>query len=104
MQLRSMIFSGRHIAAVQHTLGLAQYLAKFLPPLSDITKRLRELMAKDVDFQWDEPQQAIFDALKAAMTNTSGLRYYNLEDEMTPQCASQSGLGVVLMQNGQPVA
>ena len=70
-----------------------------------MTKPLRELTAKDVDFQWDEPQQAAFDALKAAVTNTPVLRYYNLDEEVTLQCdASQSGLGAALMQNGQPVA
>ena len=93
------------VAAVQRLLGLTQYLAKFLPRLSDMTKPLRELTAKDVDFQWDEPQQAAFDALKAAVTNTPLLRYYNLEEEVTLQCdASQSGLGAALIQNGQPVA
>ena len=75
------------VAAVQRLLGLTQYLAKFLRRLSDMTKPLRQLTAKDVDFLWDEPQQAAFDAL------------------VTLQCdASQSGLGAALMQNGQPVA
>ena len=31
------------MAAIQRLLGLAQYLSKFLPHLSDITKPLREL-------------------------------------------------------------
>ena len=88
------------VAAVQRLLGLTQYLAKFLPLLSDMTKPLRELTTKDVDFQWHEPHQAAFDALKAAVTNTPVLRYYNLEEEVT----LQSGLGAALMQNGQPVA
>ena len=66
---------------------------------------MRELTTKGVDFQWDDPQQAAFDALKAAVTTTPVLRYYNLEEEVTLQCdASQSGLGAALMQNDQPVA
>ncbi len=33
------------------------------------------------------------------------MRYYNLNEDVTLQCdASQSGLGAVLQQNGQPVA
>ena len=63
------------VAAVQRLLGLTQYLAKFLPRLSDMTKPLRELTMEDVGFQWDEPQQAAFDALKASVTNTPVLRY-----------------------------
>ena len=94
-----------YVAAVQRLLGLTQYLAKFLPRLSNMTKPLRELTTKDVDFLWDEPQQAAFDALKAAVTNTPVRRYYNLEEEVTLQCdESQSGLGAALMQNCQPVA
>ena len=84
---------------------MTQYLAKFLPRLSDMTKALRDLTVKDVDFRWDEPQQAAFDALKSAVSSTPVLRYYNLEKEVTLQCdASQSGLGAALMQAGQPVA
>ena len=64
----------RDVYAVQRLLGLTQYLAKFLPRLSDMTKPLRELTKKDFDFQWDELQQAAFDALKAAVTNTPVLR------------------------------
>ena len=85
------------VAAVQRLLGLTQYLG--------MTKPLRELTTKYVDFQRNEPQQAAFDALKAAVTNTPVLMYYNLEEEVTLQCdASHSGLGAALMQNCQPVA
>ena len=93
------------VAAVQRRLGLTQYFAKFLPRLSDMAKPLRQLTTKDVDFPWDEPQQAVFDAFKAAVTNTTALRYYNLEEDVTLQGdPSQSALGAALIQNGQPVA
>ena len=89
---------------VQRLLGLAQYLSKFLPHLSDITKPLRELTQNDVDWTWESPQQTALDTLKKAVTTTPVLRYYNLK-EATIQCdASQSGLGAALTQNGQPVA
>ena len=92
-------------AGVQRLLGLAQYLSKFLPHLSDITKPLRELTQNDVDWTWESPQQTAWDTLKKAVTSTPVLRYYNLKEEVTLQCdASQSGLGAVLTQNGQPVA
>ena len=92
-------------AGVQRLLGLAQYLSKFLPHLSDITKPLRELTQNDVDWSWESPQQTALDTLKKAVTTTPVLRYYNLKEEVTIQCdASQSGLGAALTQNGQPVA
>ena len=93
------------IAAVRRLLGLTQYLSKFLPHLSDLTKPLRELTQKDTEWVWDHAQQRALDTLKEAVTNTPVLRYYHLEDEATLQCdASQSGLGAALMQLGQPVA
>ena len=93
------------VAGVRRLLGMAQYLAKFLPHLSDITKPLRDLTQKDVICVWEEPQQKALEELKDAITRTPILRYYNLEEEVTIQCdASQTGLGAALMQKGQPVA
>ena len=93
------------VPGVQRLLGLAQYLAKFLPHLSDITKPLRDLTRNDTEWMWESSQQNALDTLKKAVASTPVLRYYNLADEVTIQCdASQSGLGAALMQNGQPVA
>ena len=93
------------IPAVQRLLGLAQYLSKFLPHLSEITKPLRELTQKDTEWVWDQAQQRALDTLKKAVSSTPVLRYYNLNEDVTLQCdASQSGLGTVLLQNDQPVA
>ena len=86
-------------------LGLAQYLAKFMPHLSDITKPLRDLTRQDCEWMWHTTQQAAVDELKKAVTSAPVLRYYDLKEEVTIQCdASQSGLGAALLQNGQPVA
>ena len=90
---------------VQDLLGLAQYLAKFLPHLSHTTKPFRDLTQNDVQWVWNEPQQIAFEKLKEMVTHTPVLYYYNLKEEVTLQCdASQSGLGGALMQNGQPIA
>ena len=92
-------------AGVQRLLGLAQYLSKFLPHLSDLTKPLRELTCEDVEWCWGDTQGSALSQLKEAVTSTPVLRYYNLEEPVTIQCdASQSGLGAALLQNGQPIA
>ena len=89
------------VAAIQCLLDLAQYLSKFLPHLSDITKPLRELTQKDTEWTWGPAQQNAFETLKKAVSSTPVLRYYNLQGEVTLQCnASQSGLGAAMMQNG----
>ena len=70
----------------------------FFPRLSDLTKPLRELTHKEVEWVWDQPQENAFHKLWEAITTTPVLRYYNLEEEVTIQCdASQSGLGAALM-------
>ena len=93
------------VAGVQRLLGMIQYLSKFLPSLSDMTKPLRQLTGKEVAWAWDQPQQEVLDALKRAVASTPVLRYYSLQDEVTLQCdASQHVLGAALMQGGQPVA
>ena len=90
---------------VQHLLGLAQYLAKFLPHLSHTTKPFKDLTQNDVQWVWNEPQHMAFEKLKEMVTHTPVLYYYNLKEEVILRCdASQSGLGGTLMQNGQPVA
>ena len=93
------------MAGVQRLLGMVQYLYKFLPHLSDLTKPLQDLTKKDIEWVWDDQQQEAFKRLKNAVASTPVLRYYNLQEEVTLQCdASQSGLGAAVMQNGQPVA
>ena len=93
------------IGGVRRLLGMVQYLNKFLPSLSDMTKPLRDLTTKEAAWVWDHPQQKALEALKQAVANTPVLRYYSLREEVTLQCdASQHGLGAALMQGGQPVA
>ena len=93
------------VTGIQRLLGMIQYLSKFLPCLSDMTKPLRDLTQKDAEWVWDQPQQKSLETIKQAVTSTPVLRYYSLQEEVTLQCdASQHGLGAALMQNGQPVA
>ena len=94
----------KNVAGVQRILSLSQYLSKFLPHLSDITKQLRDLTCQDPEWIWDEPQQSAFERFKQAVSAMPVLRYYNLKD-VTIQCdASQRGLGAALLQGGEPVA
>ena len=89
---------------IQRLLGMIQYLSKFLPHLSDMTKPLRDLTPKDVEWRWGNGQDSALRHIKEAVTRTPVLRYYNLEDEVTLQCDAQHGLGAALLQKGQPVA
>ena len=50
-------------------------------------------------------QQEAFDRVKRLVTSTPVLKFYNVTEEVTLHCdAFDKGLGVTLLQNGQPVA
>ena len=70
-----------------------QYLSKFMPHLSDVTKPLRELTQRKRCGPWGSAQKKALETLKKAFTQTPVLRYYNAAEEATVQCdASQYGL------------
>ena len=93
------------VAAIQRFLGMVNYLAKFLPNLSDVAKPLRDLTLDNTVFHWGNEQANAWTTIKEMVSQTPILRFYSNEDEVTVQCdASKTGLGACMMQNGQPVA
>ncbi|KAL8608308.1 hypothetical protein ACOMHN_042175 [Nucella lapillus] len=52
---------------LQTMLGMINYLAKFAPQLSEITKPMRDLLKDDVEFIWDKPQEEALNKAKAAI-------------------------------------
>ena len=85
--------------------GTVQYLAKFLPGLSDMAHPLRQLTRKDAEWVWSETQEKAWSDIKSAISQAPVLRFYSLQDEVTLQCdASDTGLGAALLQLQQPVS
>ena len=90
---------------LERFLGMVNYLAKFLPLLSDMTEPLRRLEDKDVDWCWLAQHQKAFTTVKEYSAKAPVLKYYDVNEEVTIQCdASETGLGAVLMQKGQPIS
>ena len=90
------------ITALKRFLGMS--LSKYLVLLSEMTESLRQLDDKDVEFQWTNSHTAAMDAVKKALTEAPVLRYYDVTKPVTIQCdASDTGLGAVLLQGGQPI-
>ena len=86
-------------------LGFINYLAKFLPRLSETAQPLRDLTVKNAKFTWAKQHDKAFAEIKQLVISHPVLRYYDVNEEVTLQCdASERGLGAVLLQNGQPVA
>ena len=70
---------------LQRILGTTNFIAKFLPKLSDVTKCLRDLIKKNVDFHCLDTQGQAFLALKNLITHSESLRYYDVSKAVTLQ-------------------
>lgn len=93
------------IKAVRRFCGFVNYLAKFMPKLSDVMEPIRNLTCQENEYNWTHEHDAAFIRVKEMATTAPLLRYYNPAEELTIQCdASEKGLGAALLQKGQPVA
>ena len=90
---------------VQRLLGVVNFITKFEPNISGVTAPLRELIKKNVAFNWLETHEKAFRDLQHLLTDPATLRYYFVARPVTLQVdASQNGLGAGLIQNQGPVA
>ena len=91
--------------ALIRLLGIATYLDKFCKNLAGLTRPLRDLLKESSVWIWEEQQRAAFIKLKEAMSSLPALRRFDLDlPAVLSVDASPTGLGAVLLQNGQPVA
>ena len=74
------------VGGVRRLLSMVQYLNKFLPSRSDMTKPLQDPTTKEALWVWEHQQQEDLEALKQAVANTPVLRYYSLSEEVALQC------------------
>jgi hypothetical protein len=77
--------------------GFVNYLAKFLPRLSDVLEPIRKLTHNDVMWNWTPTHDKAFETIQKLVTQAPVLQFYKPEAELTVQCdASRSGLGAAL--------
>uniref|UniRef100_A0A8C7UY29 Reverse transcriptase RNase H-like domain-containing protein n=1 Tax=Oncorhynchus mykiss TaxID=8022 RepID=A0A8C7UY29_ONCMY len=90
---------------VQHLIGFANYLVKFMPHLSAVCEPLRRLLDKDTPWHWLPKHEAAVQEMISLASSMPVLRYYDVTKPVTIQSdSSQWGLGCCLMQEGQPIA
>ena len=90
---------------IERLNGTVNYLAKFLPRLSQVMEPLRRLTQSGVEWYWGNVEDKAFNEVKQLVTQAPILAYYCPEKELVIQCdASGLGLGAVLMQEGRPLA
>ena len=90
---------------LQQFLGIVQYMAPFIPKLSDHTDCLRALTRKDSEWIWTESHEAAFKHVKSLICSECILTYFNPAEKSVIQVdASMKGIGAALMQNGHVIA
>ncbi|XP_068636113.1 uncharacterized mitochondrial protein AtMg00860-like [Aristolochia californica] len=92
------------ITTLRGFLGLAGYYRKFIRSYGQITALLHNLLKKNA-FTWSETTDHSFQQLKEALSSASILQLPDFDELFVVECdASGSGIGVVLQQQGHPIA
>lgn len=90
---------------VKRFLGMANYLQRYAPSLSQAPALLRHLLKETNQFCWDTPQEQSVNNVKQAILEAPVLKFFVPTDKVEIQCdASDRGLGAWLMQDGRPIA
>ena len=78
---------------------MTNYVSRFIPEYSTITKPLRNLTQKDVRWSWTEDHKTAFENLKSLISGDKVMKYFDpdLPTEITVD-ASPFGLGATLAQ------
>ena len=80
-------------------LGAIQYLAKFIPRLSERTENFRGLLKKDSKWNWGKEHDEDFNNIKKILTEAPSLAHYAKDrDNIFTTDASKTGLGNTLWQ------
>ena len=92
-----------NVKEVRSFLGLATFYRRLVPKFAQMAKPLTELLRKDAQFRWNEPQQSAFANLKAALCSEHVLAYPNFREPfILTTDASKVAVAAILsqMQNG----
>ena len=87
---------------VEAFLGLCNWIGRFIPNLSQLTKGLYSLTHKNKHFIWEDEHQKAFDVIKKAIHNIKALRLPDINKTFYVETdASNHSLGAVLLQKDE---
>jgi len=86
-----------NVSELKSYLGLLTYYGKFLPNMSTQLAPLYKLLAKDVRWKWEKPQENAFNQSKKMLMSSQLLVHFNPGLPLILACdASAYGIGAVL--------
>ena len=90
---------------LQTLLGMVNFLSRYAPNLADVAAPLRQLVKKNVQFQWNKTYDKVHSEIIQLLCKAPVLTYFDSSKDITIQCdASQNGVGTCLMQDEKPIA
>ena len=93
-----------NIAELESWLGMVAYVSKFIPNLSEVNSKLRELKTQKV-WNWTNEHEKAFCEIKSLLTNAPVLKFYDVKQPVLVSVdASSKGLGAAIMQNDRIIA
>lgn len=74
--------------SLQRLLGMTKFLAQYIPNEASLTAPLRQLLKKDVAWQWCSHPSSALQTLKSTLTQAPVPRYYDHKKPLTLQADS----------------
>lgn len=88
-----------NVGELRSFLGMVNHLAKFLPRIAEKIQPLKELLHSDAAWCWDKQHETAFRDVKAELSTTPALAYYDFRAKLTLSTDAPSyGLRAVLLR------